>query len=379
MGIFDRNPENGALVSPIGPASGGGGSALTVQDEGSTLSAAVTKINFAGAGVTATQPVANEILITIPGGFNPLLDNNLFLPLNQMKFSQTQTNGYWGGPIDGIVFDSSVLMTSGNFNEGGFIITSDRAAGSADIYLLTGDTTTGNPGGVSLNAGNATSGGNGGWVQLGGGSGVNGGGLDFYTGSAGTGTGGHIDFSTAGGTAGSGHFWVVIGTTAGTQGEFRFRKTGVNPTIGDVWTATSTSGDGYWASLPSAAMPVLANNTYFKARNATNTADVNIFRYTNGNVFQISDGLGFVSIDLTSRLIYDSAQNYSIDYNNRALWDGASVSLDWSSVDRVVLSKSLQTYNTSTDPISPINGEIWYNTISNQLKARVNGSTVVLA
>lgn len=46
----------------------GGGSALTVQDEGSNLSTAVTKINFAGAGVVATQPVANEILVTIPGG-----------------------------------------------------------------------------------------------------------------------------------------------------------------------------------------------------------------------------------------------------------------------------------------------------------------------
>lgn len=45
-----------------------GGSALTTQDEGSNLSTATTKINFAGAGVTATQPTANEILVTIPGG-----------------------------------------------------------------------------------------------------------------------------------------------------------------------------------------------------------------------------------------------------------------------------------------------------------------------
>jgi hypothetical protein len=45
-----------------------GGSPLTVQDESSNLSTAVTKINFAGAGVTATQPVSGEILVTIPGG-----------------------------------------------------------------------------------------------------------------------------------------------------------------------------------------------------------------------------------------------------------------------------------------------------------------------
>lgn len=46
----------------------GGGSALKVEDEGISLSTAVTKINFAGAGVTATEPVSDEILVTIPGG-----------------------------------------------------------------------------------------------------------------------------------------------------------------------------------------------------------------------------------------------------------------------------------------------------------------------
>ena len=46
----------------------GGGSALEVEDESVSLSTAVTKINFAGAGVTATAPIADEILVTIPGG-----------------------------------------------------------------------------------------------------------------------------------------------------------------------------------------------------------------------------------------------------------------------------------------------------------------------
>ncbi len=40
---------------------------LEVDDEGSALSIAVTKLDFAGAGVTATEPVTNEILVTIPG------------------------------------------------------------------------------------------------------------------------------------------------------------------------------------------------------------------------------------------------------------------------------------------------------------------------
>lgn len=48
-------------VDPIGT----GGSALTVKDEGSTLSAAVTSIDFGGAGVTATGTAA--VTVTIPG------------------------------------------------------------------------------------------------------------------------------------------------------------------------------------------------------------------------------------------------------------------------------------------------------------------------
>ncbi len=48
--------------------SGGGGSAVIVEDEGTPLTTDVKKMNFAGAGVTVTEPVTDEVLITIPGG-----------------------------------------------------------------------------------------------------------------------------------------------------------------------------------------------------------------------------------------------------------------------------------------------------------------------
>ena len=44
-----------------------GGSALTVQDEGSTLTSAATSLNFTGAGVTATN-TGGAVTIDIPGG-----------------------------------------------------------------------------------------------------------------------------------------------------------------------------------------------------------------------------------------------------------------------------------------------------------------------
>lgn len=43
-------------------------SSLEVEDEGSSLTVGATKFNFVGAGVTATEPIANEITVTIPGG-----------------------------------------------------------------------------------------------------------------------------------------------------------------------------------------------------------------------------------------------------------------------------------------------------------------------
>ena len=45
-----------------------GGGDIEVEDEGISLTTAVTKFNFAGTGVTVTDPVADEVLVTIPGG-----------------------------------------------------------------------------------------------------------------------------------------------------------------------------------------------------------------------------------------------------------------------------------------------------------------------
>lgn len=58
--------------------TGGGGSSLTVQDEGVTLTTGATKLNFVGASVTASEPATDEITIDVTGGataqssfFNP--------------------------------------------------------------------------------------------------------------------------------------------------------------------------------------------------------------------------------------------------------------------------------------------------------------------
>jgi hypothetical protein len=54
----------GQATGPFGVVSSG----VEVQDEGSSLTLDLTKMNFVGAGVTVTEPVADEMLITISGG-----------------------------------------------------------------------------------------------------------------------------------------------------------------------------------------------------------------------------------------------------------------------------------------------------------------------
>lgn len=46
---------------------GGGGSPVSIEDEGVQLTAAVTSIDFVGGGVTATV-VGNDVTVTIPAG-----------------------------------------------------------------------------------------------------------------------------------------------------------------------------------------------------------------------------------------------------------------------------------------------------------------------
>lgn len=48
----------------------GGGSDITVKDEGSSLSTAAVSFDFVGAGVTATKPSGENITVTIPGGID---------------------------------------------------------------------------------------------------------------------------------------------------------------------------------------------------------------------------------------------------------------------------------------------------------------------
>jgi hypothetical protein len=65
---FSSAPANGSLIevttTNLVSGSGGGGSALTIQDEGSTLTTTASLINFVGNGVVATN-TGNSVTVTV--------------------------------------------------------------------------------------------------------------------------------------------------------------------------------------------------------------------------------------------------------------------------------------------------------------------------
>ena len=62
------SPSGGTGAVTINATGGGGGSALTIQDEGSVIDSATTVINFTGSGVTASSGGTGVVTVDIPGG-----------------------------------------------------------------------------------------------------------------------------------------------------------------------------------------------------------------------------------------------------------------------------------------------------------------------
>jgi hypothetical protein len=69
LSATDQQAVNNELQQSIDAISGGGGSSpITVVDETTTLTTDVSKFTFVGGGVVVTEPVPDEVLVTIPTG-----------------------------------------------------------------------------------------------------------------------------------------------------------------------------------------------------------------------------------------------------------------------------------------------------------------------
>jgi len=81
---------------------------IEVQDEGTPLTTAVTKFNFVGTGVTVTEPVADEMLVTIPG----VTGVNFTLDVNQTTHGFSVGNWLYNNGTIYALADASVASTS---------------------------------------------------------------------------------------------------------------------------------------------------------------------------------------------------------------------------------------------------------------------------
>lgn len=125
----------------------------------------------------------------------------------------------------GGLFSGNLTLSTGiggatgavNLSTGGAISTDASGA----INVLSGASVSGASGAVTIESGLASSSGATGLVTLG-------------SGNSSTGNSGNVA--------------LTIGTAGGTQGQFVFLKTGVASVVGQVWTATGTGGQGYWAT-----------------------------------------------------------------------------------------------------------------------------------
>jgi hypothetical protein len=144
---------------------GGGGSALRVQDEGTTVTNAATTINFTGAGVTASLASPGNVTVNIPaasgGTVNSVNGQTGTVVLDTDDVSDTATNRYTNDTditrlantsgtntgdqdLSGLALKATTISTQSPLSGGGDLsanrtLSIPQANGSTDGYLSSAD------------------------------------------------------------------------------------------------------------------------------------------------------------------------------------------------------------------------------------------------
>lgn len=245
--------------------------------------AAVTTnaVNFQGTGSGAINMVA-------PATVTPY---SVILPDTQGAASTVLTNDgsgnlSWASGSSGANTALSNLVTTAInqdfiFDTGAptLITTKDGAADTQPMTLASGNAGgSGASGAVNINSGVGTAGGNSGNIHIASGidsavtgsvtinsgnnsigptgalsvksgsSSVNASGAVFY--GSGDGAGGNtgvVNITSGDAGSNSGNILLTVGTAGGTQGNIKLLKSGVPSVAGQLWTASSTDGTGYWS------------------------------------------------------------------------------------------------------------------------------------
>lgn len=121
-GIVLTNSIDGNEIE-IAATGGGGGSAITVRDEGSIIDTGLTELNFTGAGVTASQTSPGIIEVSIAGGGGSGTDESVKVSSNDT------TAGYL---TDKLVAGTNITLTPNNDGGNETITISASGGGSGE-------------------------------------------------------------------------------------------------------------------------------------------------------------------------------------------------------------------------------------------------------
>lgn len=129
---------------PTGTFGGGGGSSLTIQEEGSSLSTAATTLNFVGSGVTASGTGATKTITVTAGGLDSAGVRNIIqgdAGLTQFAYTVTSANttSFSGNDNNGnsLSYNANTVAV---FLNGVLLVDSDdySATNGTSVTLVTG-------------------------------------------------------------------------------------------------------------------------------------------------------------------------------------------------------------------------------------------------
>ena len=255
-----------AAGTGLTPSPGASGGSTTIQSGAANASSGNGKpgqLLIEGGGNNSSTPTAWSSLT---------VDGNTSAACSVLVTAGGQNSSTANGPGGNVIVQGGFAQSTTAGSNGGQVFIAGGYVGNQASIPSTGGAVNILGGGQQSSAGTGGGGAvniKGGIVAGGGSSTGNGGAVNISTPtmqSGNLGSSGAISLTTgntaATGTGNSGNILLTTGSsTGGTQGVFKFLKTGVAPTVGQVWTASATDGTGYWANVGTVTAPTIQRFT----------------------------------------------------------------------------------------------------------------------
>lgn len=143
------------------------------------------------------------------------------------------------------------------------------------------------------------------------------------------------------------------------------------------WAAVSSSGAN--TTLSNLTNPTSINRSLVPETDSDFDLGTTAKRWQTGYIRFIRDTSGITAINVNNRALYDASDVLAYDFANRDLYDnGNNVSLRHRLTTKIEAFRPFMFVSLASDPASPENGWVYYNTTTNKLRVRANGAWVDL-